>query len=545
MKKSDKQLIIVNLLLFAGACILSLSSILFIQSSTTLRIIVFSGPIFLFISTSVSFWTVHKNLQSRTLEMKILKDAIKGSPAQKTSELPNDINELLSLLKEEHARIHRILTDHGETAMLVNLNLERVIRLTGKTSEFIEDVDKLSSRIHHLYQRFENSLLQAENQDSLSETILKIRFELDNFHEAPSSMLNLLKKVYSSFQQNRENLMSAHKAFLGAQSIIEEGSINIFLKQQKAVEQIEEAAQNLENTLNEEENVLTEGAELLQDITARFHSFTNELEEIQTFSRQLPEQIHSLATLAAELEDIHEKGKILALNAAIYAGDAGEEGKGFSTIAREMKTITESAELLQNHLQQGLDQLEKTAIHTLNGMEQMIATEHSIITFAETGQENYISHLPEEKMARKNKELLFTAIHRLNELLEMQEKTARERQSNINRSLSEIQKAQHESENDRSLKFQIDNMVIESSRFSEKIENELPNLLNAVGGILDEVSAFQDQFLQTRNALADFTDPRIINTLKELKQAVRGNEVQLLRASTNLLRKMKTYIPSN
>ncbi|NOZ13943.1 MAG: hypothetical protein GXO69_09920 [Acidobacteria bacterium] len=545
MKQADKQLIITNLLLFVGGCILSISSILSAQSPITLKIAIFSGPILLLVSISVSFWAIRRNLQSRKLELKVLKNAIEGTPRQETGGLSNDITELLSLLKEERSRIHRILADHGETAALVSINLERVIRLTGKMSEFIEDVDKLSSRIHHLYQRFENSLLQAENQDDLSETILKIRFELDNFHEAPSSMLNLLKKVYSGFQQNRESLMAAHEAFLGAQSVMEEGEIGIFMKQQEAAEQIRNAVQALEKTLGEEETALVEGAELLQDITARFHSFSNELGEIQNLARELPEQIHRLAALAAELEDIHEKGKILALNAAIYAGDAGEEGKGFSTIAREMKTITESAELLQNHLQQGLDQLEKTAVHTLNGMEQMVTAEHSIVTFAETGQENYKRRLSGEDAVRKNRETLSTALHRMNELLEMQEKTARERQNNINRSLTELRNARHESENDHALKFQIDNMVIESARFSEKIENELPNLLNAVGGILDEVSAFQDQFLQTRNALADFTDPRIVKTLKELKQAVRGNEVQLLRASTNLLRKMKTYIPSN
>ncbi|RLE20240.1 MAG: hypothetical protein DRJ08_07225, partial [Acidobacteria bacterium] len=141
--------------------------------------------------------------------------------------------------------------------------------------------------------------------------------------------------------------------------------------------------------------------------------------------------------------------------------------------------------------------------------------------------------------------VLSNALNRLEEFLNVEEKTTRERQANLGRTMSEVRKSQQETDDDRTLKFQIDNMVIESARFSEKIESELPNLLDAVGGILDEVSAFQDHFLQTRNTLADFADPQITETLKDLKREIGGSEIQLLRSSTNLLRKLRINIPSN
>jgi len=545
MKLPEKQLIIINATLLAGICLLTAIAILTPRFDMVVTVGLVAGPVFLLISASISAWFFLRETRLRRLDMEQIRDAIGGKFPESNAEQSGELIELLTLLREEKSHFRQILTDHGETSNLVSMNLESVVRLIDRMEQFIGDIDKLASRIYHLYQKLEDSLHQADNQEDLSETILKIRFELDRFSEAPSTMLNVLKKVYSNGKQNREALMAAQEGFLGTQSVMAEGEINIVSKQQETVQQINTAVQNLGQALQKGESAFQEGEEMLREITTRFQNFSTEMTELQTLASDLPEHIHSLSSLITELKDVHEKSKILALNAAIYAGEAGEEGKGFSTIAREMKTITESAEALQHELQQRLTQLKKTTSHTLGDLDQLILTETLFEKFSQEGQKSFSSHVSTQDVSRKNVDVLSNALHRLGEFLDLQEKTALERQAVLTRTISAARKSQKETEDERALKFQIDNMVIESSRFSERIENELPNLLDAVGGILDEVSAFQDQFLQTRNALADFADPRITQALKDLKQAIGGNEIQLLRASTNLLHKMKTNIPSN
>ncbi len=545
MKLPDKQLIIINATLLAGICLLTGIAILTPRFDMVVTIGLVAGPVFLLISASISTWFLLRETRLRTLDMEKIRDAVGGKFPESNAAQSSELIELLTLLREEKSHFRQILTDHGETSNLVSMNLEHVVRLIDRMEQFIGDIDKLASRIYHLYQKLESSLHQTDNQEDLSETILKIRFELDRFSEAPSTMLNVLKKVYSNGKQNREALMAAQEGFLGTQSVMAEGEINIVSKQQETVQQINTAVQNLEQALQKGESAFQEGEETLREITTRFLDFSTEMTELQTLASDLPEHIHSLSSLITELKDVHEKSKILALNAAIYAGEAGEEGKGFSTIAREMKAITESAETLQHELQQRLVQLEKTTLHTLGDLDQLILTETLIEKFSQDGQKSFSSHVSTQDASRKNVDVLSNALHRLGEFLDVQEKSALERQAVLTRTMSAARKSQKETEDERALKFQIDNMVIESSRFSERIEKELPNLLDAVGGILDEVSAFQDQFLQTRNALADFADPQITQTLKDLKQAIGGNEIQLLRASTNLLHKMKTNIPSN
>ncbi len=545
MKLPDRQLLIINSTLLAGLCILTAIAILTPQSNMAVMLALVAGPSLLLLSATISTWFFLRETRLRREDSEKIRQAIEGRFPESDSNQSLELNELITLIREQHSRFSQVMTDHGETSDLVSMNLERIIRLIDRMEEFIGDIDKLSSRIYHLYQRLESSLLQTDNQEDLSETILKIRFELDRFSETPSAMLDVLKKVYSNSKQNRQSLMAAQEGFLATQSVMAEGELNIVSKQQETLQQARNATEYLEQILQNGEKAFQEGEEMLAEITTRFLSFSDEMSELQSRTSELPEHIHSISSLITELQDVQEKSKILALNASIYAGEAGEEGKGFSTIAREMKTITESAETLQHELQQRLNQLEKITLHTLEGLEQLTVTRNLFVKFSQEGQETFISHKSNHDASAKDMETLSSALNRLVESLDLLEKTGLERQSNLTRALTAARKSQEETEDERALKFQIDNMVIESSRFSERIENELPNLLDAVGSILDEVSAFQDQFLQTRNALADFSDPRIIQALKDLKQALGGNEIQLLRASTNLLQKMKKNIPTN
>lgn len=545
MKLPDRQLLIINSTLLAGLCILTAIAILTPQSNMAVILALVAGPSLLLLSATISTWFFLRETRLRREDSEKIRQAIEGRFPESDSNQSLELNELITLIREQHSRFSQVMTDHGETSDLVSMNLERIIRLIDRMEEFIGDIDKLSSRIYHLYQRLESSLLQTDNQEDLSETILKIRFELDRFSETPSAMLDVLKKVYSNSKQNRQSLMAAQEGFLATQSVMAEGELNIVSKQQETLQQARNATEYLEQILQNGEKAFHEGEEMLAEITTRFLSFSDEMSELQSRTSELPEHIHSISSLITELQDVQEKSKILALNASIYAGEAGEEGKGFSTIAREMKTITESAETLQHELQQRLNQLEKITLHTLEGLEQLTVTRNLFVKFSQEGQETFISHKSNHDASAKDMETLSSALNRLVESLDLLEKTGLERQSNLTRALTAARKSQEETEDERALKFQIDNMVIESSRFSERIENELPNLLDAVGSILDEVSAFQDQFLQTRNALADFSDPRIIQALKDLKQALGGNEIQLLRASTNLLQKMKKNIPTN
>lgn len=73
------------------------------------------------------------------------------------------------------------------------------------------------------------------------------------------------------------------------------------------------------------------------------------MEQLITTTKNIDQSSAQIVTIIKTIEDISLKTNILALNASIEAGRSGTEGKGFSVIANEIRSLAaKSAEAAQN-----------------------------------------------------------------------------------------------------------------------------------------------------------------------------------------------------
>lgn len=210
--------------------------------------------------------------------------------------------------------------------------------------------------------------LAVKNQDDLGEIAGHVNTFIENLQQMmiriEDSTLKLKGGVDSLNVQTQDNTSMLE------QHLIETEQIVTAIEEMSAT--ADTVAQHAAETASSTEEATQMGSESQQVVSkaqSNVTSLMSEVDETAKLIQNMSNETQEISTILGVIGDIADQTNLLALNAAIEAARAGEQGRGFAVVADEVRALASRTQVSTGEIEKALESLVSGSTATSSSME--------------------------------------------------------------------------------------------------------------------------------------------------------------------------------
>ncbi len=253
------------------------------------------------------------------------------------------------------------------TVLMITLAIIVASRLSSLISS---PIIRMSTFLTHIANSYDlKQRLTVKGNDEIAQASTALNNVLNTFQQSIHNVATASDKIANTSKETsvatQENYESLQLQKLETEKVAK--AIN------DMVSKVSLVAQNTTNTYSASDQALKEvqnGSDNMDNTVTRIKSLANSIEATSATVIELDEQSSHISSVLDVINSIAEQTNLLALNAAIEAARAGEQGRGFAVVADEVRNLASRTQDSVSETSKVIELLQKGTKHAVNSMKQ-------------------------------------------------------------------------------------------------------------------------------------------------------------------------------
>jgi len=350
----------------------------------------------------------YEEFVAASFDVAIGDKAVSGIDRTPSKLLGDAGKELNSIMAEAAA----VALDHSKNAILttiisvfVGVIIAIGIFLYMSDRMIIKPVHILSSAMGHIAGSDYSQPIAYFNSDEIGTLAENARSMQQNMKEVLSTLITSADQATSAASNLSNSSQEAEKTVID-QKYQTEQVATAMNEMSATVQEVAKSAQFASTSAQEANQLASQSLKVVDSTVSSIKTLASEVEKSSEVVKSLAEESENIGGILDVIRGIADQTNLLALNAAIEAARAGDQGRGFSVVADEVRTLAQRTQESTQQIQTMIEKLQAGANNAV-----------AVLTSGQTQASNCVEQAAKTGKAISEIEHSIAAINDINVLI--------------------------------------------------------------------------------------------------------------------------------